>query len=363
MSEIWINIGPQHPMTHGLWNLRVKVDGERIADARAEIGYLHRGIEKIAEIKTYTEFIPLSDRFLCYASAMSWEMAYIGAVEKVMNIEIPKRASYIRVIVLELQRIASHLMWLASWTADLGLLTMFLYAMREREQFLDLMQMITGGRLHYVYMRFGGVVKDLPEGFKEIALPVLDQFEKRLRDYKHMMDESEVFILRTKGKGIWEKEYAISMGVTGPNLRASGVKTDLRKETPYLSYADFDFDIATGTACDTYDRYVVRMIEMGESIKIVREALKKLPDGDFKLFSIPRVPPKGSAIFMSEDPRGLSAAYLVSDGTLHPYRLKFRSPTYFNIQGAVPAIIVNERIADVPSIIGSIDVCLGEVDR
>jgi len=363
MSEMWINMGPQHPMTHGLWNLRIKVDGERVVDAQPEIGYLHRGVEKIAEIKTYQEFIPLSDRAFCYAAAMSWEMTYIGTVEKMMNIEIPKRASYIRVIMLEMQRIASHLLWLSSWCADLGLLTMFLYAMRERELFLDLMQMVTGGRMHYVYMRFGGVVKDLPEDFVPSLLDALDKFENRLDDYHKMMSESDAFLLRTVDRGILDKDHALEMGVTGANLRACGVKKDARRDFPYLNYKDFDFEIPIGKKGDTFDRYVVRMEEMKQSIKIIRQAAKNLPEGDFKLAEVPRAPPKGTGFFITEDPRGMAAMYIESDGSLHPYRLKARSPTYFNIGGTLPEIVLNERVADVPSIVGSIDVCLGEVDR
>ncbi len=347
-------------MTHGLWDLKIKVDGDIILDAIPNVGYLHRGVEKIAENRTYYNFIPVTDR-LCYVAAMSWSTIYVSAVEGVFGLVPPERAQYIRVICLELQRLASHLMWLGAFVADLGLLTQFLYSMRDRELFLELLEQITGVRMLYCYPRIGGVRNDLPQGFKEKALKVLDYIEKRFPLYEAMMDKNEIFLMRTENIGILSAVDAKNLGVTGPMLRASGVKYDLRKDEPYLVYDRFDFDIPVGKKSDTFDRYRVRMHEMAESVKILRQALKTIPEGKIKLGRTLRTA-KGAAYVRQEDPRGEGAMYCVGDGTDKPYRLKIRSPAYVNLS-ALPKILIGYRVADVPAITGAIDVCLGEIDR
>lgn len=360
-TEMWINMGPQHPFTHGLWDLKVKVDGEIVVDAIPLIGYLHRSVEKIGETSFYEQFIPVTDR-LCYVASMSWSTIFVTAVEDLMGVEVPERAQYIRVIMLELQRLASHLMWLGAWAADLGLMTMFLMPMRDRDLLLDLFEMVTGARMTYNYPRIGGVRNDFPKSFSEKTRKALDYMEKKLTDYESMMERSEVFLLRTKDVSILKAEDAINLGVTGPILRASSFKTDLRRDDPYLVYDRFDFNIPIGRIGDTYDRYKVRMIEMAESIKIIRQALDTIPEG--KIRSKPlRIGPKGKTGYSHmEDPRGEGCCYVVGDGTDKPYRVKFRSPAFVNVS-ALPHMLRGYRVADVPSITGSIDVCLGEIDR
>ncbi|MEW5759614.1 MAG: NADH-quinone oxidoreductase subunit D [Candidatus Thermoplasmatota archaeon] len=363
MAEMWVNMGPQHPSTHGLWDLLVKVDGETIVDAIPQIGYLHRGIEKIGENRTFVQFIPITDR-LCYIANISWSTLYVMSVEELADIKIPDRAKYIRVITLELQRIASHLVWLAAYGADLGLLTMLLYPMRERELILDLFQILTGARLTYNYPRIGGVKNDLPKEFMDRLPIVLDYIEKKVMDYESMMDHSDVFLIRTKRVGILPKDKAIELGVTGPILRASGFKFDLRKNAPYLVYDKFDFNIPVGLQGDSFDRYKVRVEEIKESIKIIRQAIKSMPNGEI-IAKVPKAGPKApkKAVYVrAEDPRGEGAFYLVGNETNKPYRIKIRSPTFVHIL-ALPHFTIGYKIADVPAIMGSVDPCMGEVDR
>ncbi|MFP4169760.1 MAG: NADH-quinone oxidoreductase subunit D [Methanomassiliicoccales archaeon] len=360
MAEMWINMGPQHPFTHGLWNLRVKADGETITDAEPILGYLHRGWEKSCEHRTYPQIIPLSDR-LCYGSSMSWAHLYCLTIEELMDLEVPERAEYIRVIVLELQRIASHLMWLAAFGTDLGCLTLMLYCMRERELFLDLLQGVTGARMTYNYPRIGGVRNDFPDNFERDTLRVLDHFENKLDDYENLCDGSRIFRIRTEGLGILKPEDAKNLGVTGPNLRGSAVRLDLRKNDPYSVYDELDWEVAWHDACDTYARYRVRMDEFRISCDIIRQAFKKMPKGPIRV-KAPRKAPEGSAVARVEDPRGEGLMYVVSDGSDTPYRLKVRSPVFIYV-AAAPYILKGHKIADVPSIMGSIDMCLGETDR
>lgn len=360
MEEMWINMGPQHPMTHGLWDLRIKVDGDMVVEAIPMVGYLHRGVEKISENRTFYNFIPVTDR-LCYVAAMSWSTIYVSAVEKLMGIEIPERCKFVRVILLELQRLASHLMWLGAFAADLGLLTGFLYAMRDRELFLELLEQVTGVRLLYCFPRVGGVRNDFPQGFEERTKKVCDYMEKKLDEYEMLMDKSEVFGMRTKGIGILKPDDAKNLGVTGPILRASGVRFDLRKNDPYLVYDRFDFDVPMGSQWDTFDRYKVRMEEMRQSCRIVRQAVATIPQGKIKVGRTIRTA-KGSAFVRMEDPRGEGAMYLVGDGSDKPYRCKIRSPAYVNLS-ALPKMLIGCRVADVPAITGAVDVCLGEIDR
>ncbi len=361
MSEMWINMGPQHPMTHGLWNLRVKVDGELVVDVKPEIGYLHRALEKISESRTFTQTINLVDR-ACYAASFSWETVYVTAVENLMDVEVPLRAQYIRVISLELQRIASHLVWVAAFAADLGLLTVFLYTMRDRDLVQDLLQLYTGGRLTYEYNRIGGVRNDVPDNFKDRVEKVVDYLNKKIDEYEDMMDKSDVFLLRTENLGILKREDVFDYGFTGPMERGSGIKKDTRKDRPYLSYGDFDFDIPVSSDCDTYGRYRVRMEEMRQSINIIKQALARLPAGEVMAKKVPKYAPEGSAVSVIEDPRGEALCYVVSDGTDRPYRMKLRSPGFIHI-ASCPVLLRGYRVADVPSIMGGIDICIGETDR
>lgn len=360
MAEMWINMGPQHPFTHGLWNLRVKVDGETIVDAEPVLGYLHRGWEKSVEHRTYPQIIPLCDR-LCYGASMSWSHVYCMAVEELMDVEVPERAEYIRVIVLELQRIASHLMWLAAFGTDMGNLTVFVYTMRDRELFLDLLESVSGARMTYNYPRIGGVRNDLPPDFERDCLRVLDHFEDKLDDYENLCDGSKIFRIRTEGLGILKPEDAINMGVTGPNLRGSGVKIDIRDHDPYSVYEELDWGICTHDGCDTYGRYRVRMDEMRVSCDIVRQALNKISDGPVRV-KVPNRAPEEKVVARTEDPRGEALMWVMGDGSDRPYRLKVRSPVFVYVSAA-KEMLVGHKLADVPAIMGSIDMCLGETDR
>jgi len=359
MAEMWINMGPQHPMTHGLWNLRVKVDGETIIDAEPEIGYLHRGIEKLSEARDFNKIIILMDR-LCYVSSLTWAHVYCLSAEELMDLEIPERAKYLRVIALELQRIASHLMWLAAFGPDLGLLTALLYALRERELFLDLLQAMTGARMNQNYPRIGGVRNDIPADFEKQCLKVIDYFEKKLKDYERLFDESSVFLMRTQGVGYLKKEDAINMGVTGPNLRGSNCPIDIRRQDPYEVYEEMDFEVQWQKEGDCYARYKVRMGEMKESCKIIRQALKKLPKGPIRVKAPKR--PEGEAFRRTEDSRGEALIYLIADGSDRPYRLKIRSPIFVSLSAA-PLMLRGNKVADIVSIMGSIDICVGEIDK
>ncbi len=360
MAEMWINMGPQHPMTHGLWNLRVKVDGETIVDAEPEVGYLHRGIEKLCESRTYPQIIPIADR-LCYGSSLTWSHLYCLTVEDLMGVEVPERAEYIRVMAIEMQRIASHLMWLAAYAGDLGLSVGFTYTMRDREVFVDLLQALTGSRLTYNYPRIGGVAHDLPANFERDTLRAVQYMETRLREYEDLFEGSKIFMMRNVGIGVLRKEDALNLGVTGPSLRASGVTYDFRKDMPYSVYPEMDFQVATHQDGDCYARYRVRMDEMWESCRIIRQAIQKMPKGKWRVVH-PRTAPAGTGIGRVEDPRGEAVMYVVGDGTDRPYRLKIRSPIFVTVSAA-PKILVGYKLADVVAIMGGLDMCIGENDR
>jgi NADH-quinone oxidoreductase subunit D len=360
MAEMWVNMGPQHPFNHGLWNLRVKMDGETIVYAEPILGYLHRGWEKSMEHRLYPQIIPLSDR-LCYGSSMSWSHLYCMTIEELFGIEVPERAEYIRVIVLELQRIISHLLWLMAFGTDLGNLTLMLYVIREREMFLDLMQSVTGARLTYNYPRIGGVRNDLPPDFERDCLRTIAHFEKKIDDYENLCDGSKIFRMRTQGLGVVKPLDAINLGLTGPNLRGSGVDVDIRRDDPYSVYEEMDFEVCTNDACDTYARYRVRMDEMRVSCDIVRQALERIPEGPIRV-KVPKNAPKKSAVARVEDPRGEGMMYVIGDGTDKPYRLRVRSPVFVYVSAA-NHMLKGLKIADVPSVMGSIDMCVGETDR
>ena len=358
-----LNIGPSHPSTHGVFRMRVTLDGEVIVELEPIFGYLHRGIEKLAEGRTYTQNIPFTDRF-DYAASMMNNFAYVLAVEKLAGIKVPERAEYLRVIAAELMRIARHLLAVGFLTNDMGaMMTPLLYMWREREKIVDLFEMLCGQRLTYNYMRIGGVSHDAPPEF----LPALRKFLKEMPDfvneYDQLLAENEVLLARTKGVGILPADLAINSSVSGPMLRASGVKWDIRKADPYSIYDRFDFDIPTGAAGDTYDRYRVRIEEIRQSTRIVEQAVEQLSPGDVcaKVPTLLR-PPKGDAYTRIEASTGELGFYLVSDGSIAPYRFRVRSPELLNLT-VLRDISIGWKIADLIVIFASIDIALGEVDR
>ncbi len=358
-----LNIGPVHPSTHGVYRMRVTLDGEVVVDIELVVGYLHRGIEKLAEERTYTGFIPLTDR-LDYISSMSNNLAYVLAVEKLAGIKVPERAEYLRVIMAELQRIANHLIATGSFFNDCGAyFTPFLHMYREREKIVDLFEMVSGQRLTYNYMRVGGVSQDIPEEFLPAMDRFLEQMPRYIYEYDQFLKENEILLARSKGVGILTKEKAINCSITGPVLRASGVKWDLRKADPYSVYDRFEFDIPTGSAGDCYDRYRVRVEEMRQSLHIIEQALKQLPSGPVRA-DVPHLvrPPVGEAYAHIESPKGELAFYLVSDNSIAPYRCHIRPTSLLNLS-ALRDMAIGWKIADLIIIFGSIDICLGEVDR
>ena len=358
-----LNAGPQHPSTHGVFRMRLTLDGEVIQDVEPVFGYLHRGIEKLAENLNYTQDIVFTDR-LDYLASMTNNQAYVVAVEKLAGIQVPERAEYLRVIMAELMRISSHLMAVGFLLNDIGaFLTPLLYMYREREKILDLFDMVCGQRLTYNYMRIGGVSQDIPEEF----LPALKKFIYSLpgfiTEYDQLLAENEILLIRTKNVGILSKEAAINYSTAGPVLRASGVKWDIRKADPYSVYDRFQFEIPTGTKGDVYDRYRVRIQEMHQSISIIKQAITQLPQGEI-IAKVPRVlrPPKGEAYGHIEGPKGELGFYLVSDGSTNPYRLHVRPPSLINLT-PLREMLIGVKIADAMAIFGSIDICVGEVDR
>ena len=360
-DAMWINMGPQHPMTHGLWNLRVRVDGETVVDAQPEIGYLHRGVEKISEVREFQKVIVLTDR-LCYVSSVTWSHAYCIAVEELMGIyeKIPPRAHYLRVISNELQRVASHLMWLAAYAPDLGLLTGLLWSLRERELFLDLLQALTGQRMNQNYPRVGGVRNDMPATFARDCEKVIRHFHKKLEEYEDLFERNKTFRMRTEGVGVLSKADGLAWGVTGPNLRASGVDYDLRKLDPYDAYADLKFEPAVEPGGDNLARYLIRIEEMKTSCDLILQALKKMPAGPYRA-----KPPRrceGEGFRRTEDSRGEALFYVIGDGDDRPYRVKIRSPVFSSV-AAAPIMMRGNKVADVVAIMGSIDVCVGEMDK
>jgi NADH-quinone oxidoreductase subunit D len=358
-----VNFGPAHPSTHGVFRMRMTLDGEVVIDMEPVFGYLHRGIEKLAEERAYTGCIPLTDR-LDYLASMSNNLAYVLAVEKLAGIAVPERAEYIRVIMAELQRIASHLCAVGFFLNDCGaFMTPLVYMIREREKILDLFEMVSGQRLTYNYMRVGGFSQDVPEEF----IPALEKFLKEMPgwidEYDRLLKENEILLARSKGVGILPKELAINISASGPVLRGSGVKWDIRRADPYSIYDRFEFDIPTGTAGDCYDRYRVRIEEMRQSLRILEQAMKDLPEGEVRS-EVPHLirPPVGEAYGHIEAPKGELGFYLVSDNSIAPYRFHVRAPTLINLT-ALSNMIRGWKIADAIIIFGSIDICMAEVDR
>ena len=361
-EELQINMGPQHPSTHGVLRVILKVDGEWITSAEPDLGYLHRSFEKLGELRTYINYLPLTDRW-DYLSAMNNNLVYVMAIEKLLGIETPERCQWLRMILSELQRIASHLVFVGTFGLDVGANTPFLYCFRDREKILDLFEEFCGARLTYTCMRIGGLCGDAPDSWIEGVENFLNYLPPMLDELNALLTGNEIFIQRTKNVGVMSPELAISYGASGPFLRGSGVKFDIRKAQPYLKYPEVDFDIPVAENGDCYDRYICRFNEMWESLKIVRQCLDKLPDGDVQA-KLPKTikPPPGETYTCIESPRGELGVYMISDGTEIPYRLKIRGPGFVNLS-VFPELARGWKLADVVAILGSVDIVMGEVDR
>ena len=360
--EIQVNFGPQHPSMHGVLFLKIILDGEIITDVDPVIGYLHRSMEKIFEYRTYNQCIAIIDR-ADYMSAFFNELAFILPVEKLMDIDVPERGQYLRVILMELNRIANHLLFYGAFGMDIGAVTPILYCMREREKLLDLFELAAGYRMHPNYFRVGGVKEDVPEEFLDGAAEFCNDFAGWLEEYNTLLTGNEIFRIRSRGVGKIDKDWAINMGITGPLLRSTGYKWDLRKNDSYSVYDKFDFEIPVGTVGDSYDAFWMRMAEMEQSLKIVKQALSKLPDGRVRAKVPLNVrPPKGEAYSRIESPRGELAVYIVSDGSNKPFRVKIRAPSFLHLQ-ALPELLKGVFVADAIVIVGIIEPVMGEVDR
>lgn len=361
--EFMVNMGPQHPSTHGVFKLVLELDGETVVDAEPVIGYLHRGVEKISENRTYEQVLPLTDR-LDYVNAMGNNLAYVMAVEHAAGIEVPPRAQAIRVIMAELNRIASHLISYGTQGLEVGSHTVFLYCFREREHILDLFEKASGGRLTYSYFRFGGVSRDLPGGWVDEARAFIRDFYEKLREYEVLLLENPIYKTRARGIGRLDRDTAINYGASGPVLRSTGFDWDLRRVSPYLIYSELDFEVPTTTDGDVWDRAYIRFEEMRQSARIVEQVLDNLPGGPvLEREARYIVIEKGKrSYFAVESPKGELGFYIVSDGTEKPYRLKIRSPAFVNLS-LVRKLVQGEKLADVPLILGSLDPVFGEVDR
>ncbi|MCI0440840.1 MAG: NADH-quinone oxidoreductase subunit D [Chloroflexi bacterium] len=362
--DLMINMGPQHPSTHGVFRLVIWVDGERIVRAEPHIGYLHRGSEKLCEGELYSQIITLFDR-LDYVANLNCELAFVLAVEKLMGLKVPERAEYIRVILCELNRIASHMLFYGVYGLDTGAMTPVLYGFRERERVQQLFEAVTGARMMHNYIRIGGVKEDLPEDFTKRMAALVDDLKRGIEECDELLSQNEMFLARTKGIGSISAEDAITFGMSGPALRAAGVAEDVRISEPYSIYDRFDFGIPVGTYGDCWDRYYVRMEEMRQSLSIIEQAMKQMQPGpimaDVRRLDRPR-PPKGEVYMRTESPRGDFGVFLVSDGGDMPYRVKVRAPSFANLQ-ALKHLLRDAYVADAVVILGSIDIILGEVDR
>jgi NADH-quinone oxidoreductase subunit D len=361
-SELVLNMGPQHPSTHGVLRVVLKLDGERVKDVDCVIGYLHRGVEKIAENRTYTMFAPYVDR-MDYIAAVSNGLGYCLAVEKLISAEAPPRAQTTRVILTELNRIASHLLWLGTHALDIGAMSPLFYTFREREEILKIFENYCGARLTTHAFRIGGLQYELYDGFEEQVRAFCEYFPPRLDEYEQLLSKNRIWVDRLRGVGVLTAQDCKRFAVTGPLIRAAGVQWDLRKAQPYSGYEQYEFDIPIGTNGDSYDRYLVRMAEMRESVRIVRQAVDRIPAGPI-LARVPKVlkPPVGEAYVSIEAPKGELGYFIVSDGTITPYRIRVRPPSFLNLQ-SLKKMATGALVADVVAIIGTIDIVLGEVDR
>ena len=386
-NDLVLNMGPQHPATHGVLRLLVRLDGETVIGCVPEVGYLHRGYEKLAENSTYHEFIPHTDR-LDYLSPLSNNVAYVLAIEKLLGIEAPPRAQYLRTIITELARISSHLLWMGSMGMDVGALTVFMWTFREREKLYDIFERLVGARFTTSYTRIGGLAHDMTPEAEQMIRKCITEFPGNLRESEKLLNKNRIFIERTDGIGVISKEEAIDLGLTGPSLRACGVNQDLRKANPYLVYDRMNFDVPVFDGGDSLARYYVRVEEMKESQKIVQQALDAIPSGKINLFAPKKVlpkkqrvytkmeelihdfmivnfgvdPPVGEVYHAVEAPKGELGFYFYSNGDGHPWRMKIRSPSFVNIQ-SLPVMLRNAMISDVVAIIGSLDPVMGEADK
>ncbi|MBI2939943.1 MAG: NADH dehydrogenase (quinone) subunit D [Chloroflexi bacterium] len=382
-----LNLGPQHPATHGVLRLVLELEGETVVNCKPVIGYLHTGFEKSFEVRNYLQNVTLTDR-MDYLAPLSNNFGYSLTVEKALQIEVPPRAAVARIALVELTRIGSHLTYLASQAMDTGAISIFLYCFREREKLLDIFELCSGQRMMTSYIRPGGLALDLPPGFEKSVDSFLNEFPARLAEYEALLTENGIWQERTVGVGILPAEDAIALGVTGPNLRASGIDWDIRKATPYGGYEEYEFAVPVGTRGDVFSRYQQRLTEMRESVKIVRQALNRLPAGPhmtrdrkvaypprselatsmealihhFKLATEGYRVPAGEVYQAIESPRGELGFYLVSDGSSRPYRLRVRAPSFVNIQ-ALARVAAGHLVADLIALIGSLDPVMGEVDR
>jgi len=362
-EELLLNVGPQHPSTHGVLRIVVKLDGEMITEVTPVIGYLHRGTEKLVEDLTYTQIIPYTDR-MDYVSAMTNNYVLVHTVEKLMNLEVPERAEYLRMIVMEMQRIASHLVWWGTYLLDLGALSPFLYGFRDRERILELFNELCGARLTYNYMRVGGVKWDAPPGWINKVKDFVSYMKSKLDEYELLISGNEIFLARIKGIGKTSAETAIAYGLSGANLRAAGVDWDLRKAQPYSLYSRYQFNVPVGTNGDCYDRYFVKIEEMRQSLRILGQALYDFDEVEGPTMGkVPKVlrVPEGEVYAAIESPRGEIGCHIVSRGKDKPYRLKFRRPSFVNLQ-IIEKLLVGETMSNMVSILGSIDIVVGEVD-
>jgi len=361
-NELVLNMGPQHPSTHGVLRVILKLDGERVTGLDCVIGYLHRGVEKIGENRTYAMFAPYVDR-MDYVSAVSNGLGYCLAVEKLLGATAPPRAQVTRVILTELNRIASHLLWLGTHALDIGAITPLFYCMREREEALKIFENYCGARLTTHAFRIGGLQYQLHEGFEEQVRAFCDMFPAKIDEYERLLTGNRIWRDRLEGVGILTVEDCKELGVTGPLLRAAGMAWDVRKAIPYSGYEQYDFDIPTGSRGDTLDRYTVRMEEMRQSVRIVKQAVENVPTGPI-MAKVPKVikPPAGECYVSIEAPKGELGYFIVSDGTLNPYRVRVRPPGFLNLQ-ALERMAKGALVADVVAIIGTIDFVMGEVDR
>jgi NADH dehydrogenase I D subunit len=378
-ETLLLNMGPVHPSTHGVLRFKLRMDGEIIRDCQIVVGYLHRGTEKFGEMKTYLQFIPYTDR-LDYIAAMPNNYAYVKAVEELAGIEVPLRAEYIRVLVMELNRIINHLVMMGSLLLDLGGSTMIMYGFRERENALQLYEMLCGARMTFNYVKPGGVREDLPEGFMPKLNEFIKDMEKRIVDYEELVNGNEIFLLRTKNIGVISAEEAINCGMTGPSMRGSGVDYDIRKVEPYSIYSDLDFKACMRREGDSYARYLVRVDEMRESLHILRQIVDTIPEGkpvnqkygmapntgtsSAVMSYFPRIftPQAGEVYSRIEAPKGELGFYVASDGTTKPFRVKIRSPSFCNLV-ALPKMVLGLKIPDLIAAFGTIDIVLGDVDR
>jgi NADH-quinone oxidoreductase subunit D len=366
-EEMVLNMGPQHPSTHGVLRLELELEGELILNVRPHIGYLHRCFEKHCEAMTYPQVIPYTDR-MDYLASMYNNFGYVVTVERFLGIQVPERVEYIRVIMGELQRIASHLVALGTYGVDIGAFTPFLYCFRDREKILTLFEITCGARLLYNYMWVGGLSHDLHPDFVRLTKEFLTYFKPKIVELNNLLSYNKIFIDRTANIGILPVDTAVNYGITGPNLRASGLQFDLRRNDPYSIYDRFDFEIPVGTGShgttgDCWDRYWVRVREMEESVKIIEQSINNIPEGDVKSAIPKRIkPPVGSIYGRVENPKGELGYFIISDGTVNPFRVKVRGPSFVNLE-VLGELCKGHLVADVIAILGSIDIVLGEVDR